>query len=105
MFKKIAVGTAFLAAAFAVVPTAAQAQDRYYEGGYQSRPNYGNSYVDQGYDGRYEQRYEGRYDHDRHFNHEARERRERWQRERAYREHLRREREREYFEHRRGYGY
>ena len=96
MFKKIAVGTAFLAAALAVVPTAAQAQERYYESGYQGRANYGNSYVDQRYDGRYqggyEGHYEGRYDRDRYFDHEAHERRER-----AYREHLRREREREYF--------
>jgi hypothetical protein len=39
MFKKIGVGTAFLAAALAFVPTAADAQERYYEGGYQGRAN------------------------------------------------------------------
>ncbi len=80
MFKKIAVGTAFLAAALAIVPTAAQAQDRYYGN------NYGGAYS--GYNYAPE-----RYDRDRHEDHEARERRERFERQRAFREHLRWERE------------
>jgi len=97
MFEKIAVGTVFLAAALAAVPTAAQAQERYYQGG----RTYGSTYASQQYDGSYA----GHYDRDRYFDHEARERRERWERERAYREHLRRQRAREYFAHRHGYGY
>ena len=67
MFKKIVVGTAFLVAALAMVPTAAQAHD--------SGTNYSGE----------------RYERDRYFDHEARERRERFERQRAFRQHLRRE--------------
>lgn len=92
MFKKIAVGTTFLAAALAIQPTAAQAQDRYYG----DANNYGGAY-NYGYAG------SERYEHDRYLDHEARERHERWERrerERAFREHERRER----LEHQYQYG-
>ncbi len=90
MFKKIAVGTAFLAAAMAVVPTAVQAHERYYGNDYSGAYS-GNHYYGE--------------ERDRYLDHEARERRERFERQRTFREHLRRERLRrlEHLRYRHGY--
>jgi len=91
MFKHLAIGTAVLASALAILPTAAHAQQPYYGNAYGY--SYGNAYQD-GYvsgDG---------YGRDRYYDHEARERHEYWERMRERREHERWERSRRYHDDR-----